>query len=150
MGTGGWIPTTDSCDTRAVRPALILLLGAIAAAPLVVRADDPLDRVTGQEEWSGRQERGEREQAMRIFEEATRRWALARAHMAFQRQRMEEIRAELELPPAETPPPPMSDADRAQRIQDVLAGRRAMRPDEFDDEGQALDRESALPEVDDR
>ncbi len=126
---------------------LAMFVPVVAAVPAAVRADDPLDRVTGQEEWRERRTRGEREEAVRIFTEATKRWALARAHMAWQRARMEEIRRELELPAPETPPPPMSDADRAQRIQDVLAGRRAMRPDEFDDEGQALDRESALPEV---
>jgi hypothetical protein len=73
--------------------------------------------------------------------------------MAIQRQRMDEIRRELDLPTPEPPQPPMSDADRAQRNQDVLAGRRAMRPErpvEFDDEGQALDRESPLPEMEDR
>lgn len=135
-----------------MRSGLIgVLVGvAVGGSPRAASADDPLDRVTGQEEWEARGERGEREEAMRIFAEATRRWALARAHMAFQRQRMDEIRRELDLPAPEPPPPPMSDADRAQRIQDVLAGRRAMRPDEFDDEGQAVDRESPLPEVDDR
>lgn len=128
-------------------PYLSMLVPLVLAVPTAARADDPLERVTGQEEWRDRRTRGEREEAVRIFAEATRRWALARAHMAWQRERMEAIRRELELPPPETPPPPMSDADRAQRIQDVLAGRRAMRPDEFDDEGQAVDRESALPEV---
>lgn len=123
------------------------LVGVLVLLPALALADDPLDRVTGQEEWRARRELPEREDAVRIFEEATRRWALARAHMAWQRRRMEEIRRAHGLPAPETPPPPMSDADRAQRIQDVLAGRRAMRPDEFDDEGQALDRESALPEV---
>jgi hypothetical protein len=120
---------------------------AIVASPLVAHADDVLDRMTGQDEWRERRRRPDTREALRIFEEALRRWALASAHMAWQRERMDEIRRELEIEEDDPRPPPMSDADRAQRIQDVLAGRRAMRPDEFDDEGQAVDRESPLPEL---
>ena len=124
-----------------------LLAIALLAAPVLARADDPLDRMTGQDEWRAREQRPDRQEALRIFEEGLRRWALARAHMAWQRQRMDEIRRELGMVDDDPRPPPMSDADRAQRIQDLLAGRRALRPDEFDDEGQALDRESPLPEL---
>lgn len=127
------------------RTAVVLTL-ALVSVPLVARADDPLDRMTGQDEWRERQRRPDTQEAIRIFEEALRRWALASAHMVWQRERMEEIRRSRGLVDDDPRPPPMSDADRAQRIQDVLAGRRAMRPDEFDDEGQAVDRESPLPE----
>lgn len=117
----------------------------ILAIPAVTAADDPLESMTGREEWRARSELPERQRAMQIWEEASKRWERARAHFLEQRRRMQAIRRSLGLSEP-VPPPAMSDADRLQRIEDVLHGRRAMRSDEFDDSGHALDRESPLPE----
>ncbi|MBI2893711.1 MAG: hypothetical protein HYY06_09180 [Deltaproteobacteria bacterium] len=116
------------------------------ALPAPAAADDPLESMTGRDEWAARAELPERQRAMQIWEEASKRWERARTHFLRQRRRMQEIRRSLGLPEPEPPPPAMSDADRLQRIEDVLHGRRAMRSDELDDAGHAIDRESPLPE----